>query len=52
MDLSMPVMGGAESTAIIRKFEEDNHLDRLPIVALTAHAMVGDREKCILAGMG
>lgn len=45
-------MGGVEATGIIRKFEEANGLDRLPIVALTAHAMLGDREKCIEAGMG
>ncbi|KAL8281120.1 hypothetical protein RQP46_006478 [Phenoliferia psychrophenolica] len=51
MDLSMPFMGGVEATGIIRKFEEANGLDRLPIVALTAHAMLGDREKCIEAGM-
>lgn len=52
MDLSMPFMGGMEATEIIRKFEEANGLDRLPIVALTAHAMLGDREKCIASGMG
>jgi osomolarity two-component system sensor histidine kinase NIK1 len=52
MDLSMPVMGGVEATVIIRDFEVQNGLERLPIVALTAHAMLGDREKCIQAGMG
>ncbi|KAM0791386.1 hypothetical protein ACM66B_005851 [Microbotryomycetes sp. NB124-2] len=51
MDLSMPVMGGMEATQLIRQFEEQNGLERLPIVALTAHAMLGDREKCIEAGM-
>jgi osomolarity two-component system sensor histidine kinase NIK1 len=52
MDLSMPIMGGHEATQIIRKFERENGLERLPIVALTAHAMLGDREKCIEVGMG
>lgn len=47
----MPVMGGVEATVIIRDFEVQNGLERLPIVALTAHAMLGDREKCIQAGM-
>lgn len=51
MDLSMPFMGGEQATQIIRKFEQDNGLERLPIVALTAHAMLGDREKCLQAGM-
>ncbi|GAA5939996.1 hypothetical protein JCM10213_004903 [Rhodosporidiobolus nylandii] len=51
MDLSMPFMGGTEATQIIRQFEQDHGLERLPIVALTAHAMLGDREKCIQAGM-
>ena len=45
-------MGGMEATQLIRAFEEQNGLERLPIVALTAHAMLGDREKCIEAGMG
>jgi CheY-like chemotaxis protein len=44
-------MGGVEATVIIRDFEVQNGLERLPIVALTAHAMLGDREKCITAGM-
>ncbi|GAA6058129.1 hypothetical protein NBRC10513_001140 [Rhodotorula toruloides] len=50
MDLSMPNMGGHEATQIIRKFERENGLGRLPIVALTAHAMLGDRENCIVVG--
>ena len=47
----MPFMGGIEATTIVRKHEEDNDLERVPIIALTAHAMLGDREKCISIGM-
>lgn len=45
MDVSMPMMGGIEATSLIRKYEEENGLERVPIIALTAHAMLGDREK-------
>jgi len=51
MDVQMPVMGGFEATAKIREYEKDAGLPRTPIVALTAHAMLGDREKCIQAQM-
>ncbi|WAQ89204.1 hypothetical protein PtA15_10A628 [Puccinia triticina] len=51
MDVSMPTMGGLEATSLIRKHEQENHLERVPIIALTAHAMLGDRERCIDAGM-
>ncbi|KAE8266131.1 hypothetical protein A4X09_0g6217 [Tilletia walkeri] len=51
MDVSMPVMGGIEATMAIRRFEASLGDERVPIVALTAHAMLGDKEKCLKAGM-
>jgi two-component system, sensor histidine kinase and response regulator len=48
MDVQMPVMGGIEATQEIRK---DPRFKTLPIVAMTANALQGDRERCIQAGM-
>ncbi|MGL4555566.1 MAG: response regulator [Gemmataceae bacterium] len=50
MDVSMPEMDGLEATQVIRRREVSGD-PRLPIVAFTANAMKGDRERCLEAGM-
>jgi len=51
MDIQMPVMSGVESTKMILEYEEKKSLDHIPIIALTANALPGDREKYINEGM-
>jgi len=51
MDCQMPEMDGYRATALIRQGEEENGSQRLPIIALTANAMLEDRQRCISAGM-
>lgn len=47
MDVSLPQMDGLEATQIIKRHPSTEHI---PIIALTAHAMDGDRERCLAAG--
>ncbi len=49
MDLQMPELNGLDATAAIRKREDGGR--RIPIVAMTAHAMQSDRDRCLAAGM-
>ncbi len=51
MDIQMPVMGGIEATAEILRYEKLNRLKHIPIIALTANALLGDKEKYLEAGM-
>ena len=51
MDIQMPVMGGIDATKAILEFEEKEGLEHTPIIALTANALQGDREKYLRAGL-
>ncbi|PWI64257.1 hypothetical protein PCL_11331 [Purpureocillium lilacinum] len=51
MVIQMPIMGGFEATTMIRDYEKSRGARKTPIIALTAHAMIGDREKCMQGQM-
>ena len=51
MDVQMPEMDGLQATVAIRLRECEGKGEHIPIIAMTAHAMVGDKERCLQAGM-
>jgi len=51
MDISMPEMNGKEATIAIREHEASNNMIHTPIIGVTAHALKGDMESCLEAGM-
>ncbi len=51
MDVQMPEVNGIDATKAIRQFEQDNQIPPAFIIGMTAHALAGDKEKCLGAGM-
>ena len=51
MDIQMPIMNGIESTKAILKYEKENNKQHIPIIAVTANALKGDRERFLAEGM-
>jgi signal transduction histidine kinase/DNA-binding NarL/FixJ family response regulator len=51
MDVQMPMMDGLEATQRLRDLERATNRARMPIIAMTAHAMPGDKQRCLTAGM-
>ena len=51
MDVQMPEMDGLTASTHIRTIEAEKNIDRTPIIGMTAHALVADKDKCIAAGM-
>jgi len=51
MDVQMPEMDGFSATSAIRQLESEKNVPRTPIIGMTAHALIGDKSKCIEAGM-
>lgn len=51
MDIQMPEMDGFTATSQIRKMEAEKNLPHTPIIGMTAHALIGDKNKCIAVGM-
>jgi CheY-like chemotaxis protein len=51
MDIQMPIMDGLQATKRIREIEAENKATPIPIIAITANALAGDREHCLASGM-
>ena len=51
LDVQMPVMDGLQAASLIRQRERETGRRHLPLIAVTAHAMSGDRERCLASGM-